>query len=154
MKFILGLVVLLLATTGFAADVSVAGNRADVTTKFSGFVQSVGINVEKSTASVTIMEGGCHPYYQSPGYLPGEKQDGSTLYPHPHKPGHDCGKNAMKIGLDLKVEGDKMLYDFFSHAHGGVTVVTSNGKIAFVKTESRGGMHGPIIIDRPIPIVP
>ena len=52
MKYTLGLVVLLLATTGIASEVSVAGSRADVTTKFKGYVQTVSIEVEKSTANV------------------------------------------------------------------------------------------------------
>lgn len=132
MKYILGLVVLLLATTGFAAEVSIGGSRADVTTKFKGSVHAVGMNVEKSTANITIMDGGCQPYY--PGIPQSTETDNSVPYHpgHPHKPGHDCDKSAMKISLDLKVEGDKLLYDFFSHAHGNVSVVTTNGKIAYV----------------------
>lgn len=140
MKRILALVVLMASTFGFAADVSIAGSRADVTTKFSGFVHGVGLAVEKSTATVMIMEGSCHPYTQDVEYLPGPDS-------HPGKGhGHDCMKNAMKIDLDLKADSDKMLYDFFSHAHGGVTVVTTNGKIAFVKTSL-----GRVVIEHAIP---
>ena len=154
MKFILGLVVLLLATTGFAAEVSVA-NRADVTTKFTGHVHSVGIAIEKSAAMVSLMDSKCHPYY--PVTELETNDQGETVYPHPKKPGDDCMKSAMMINLDMKADGDKMLYDFFSHAHGSVTVVTTNGKIAFVRTEAGhhgcgGSCGGPVMPIKPHPV--